>query len=114
MRINICEFAEKMEQCGNTYEPCPEPEAVQGYVISDRIPVGDKVFVLAYNPNAVEKYVTWQGYASNSKRYDWGHYWSDRSQAWTDCFRRADAERTGKIYDHTKTIKQRQSRNEAR
>jgi hypothetical protein len=111
---HICEFAEKMECAGNTYAPCSEPEMVQGYVITDRMPVGDKVFVLAHNPNAVQKYVTWQGYASKSGRYDWGHYWSSRSEAWTDCFRRADAERTGRHYDHTEVIKQRQGRDEAR
>jgi hypothetical protein len=95
---HICEFAENMERNGNTYAPCPEPETVHGYVITDRMPVSDKIFVLAHNPDAVEKYVTWQGYADKSRGYDFGHYWSERSQAWTDCFRRADAERTGIAY----------------
>ena len=111
---HICEFAEKMEQNGNEYEPCPEPETVHGYVITDRMPVGDKVFVLAKNPDAAQKFVTWQGYTDKSRGYDGGHYWSNRSDAWTDCFRRADAERTGISYDHTKIIKQRQERDSAR
>ena len=111
---HICEFAEKMERNGNKYEPCPEPEAVNGYIITDRISVGDKVFVLAHNPDAVQKYVTWQGYEDKSRGYDWGHYWNNRSDAWGDCFRRADAERTGIPYDHTKFYKQRQERNDAR
>ena len=111
---HICEFAEKMERNGNTYEPCPEPEIVHGYLITDRMPVGDKVFVMAHNPNAAQKYVTWQGYKDKSLGYDWGHYWNDRSEAWTDCFRRADAERTGKSYDHTKAYKQRSDRDDAR
>jgi hypothetical protein len=112
--LHICEFAEKMERAGNTYEPCPEPEIIHGYVITDRIPVGDKVFVLAHNPDAVQKYVTWQGYADKSRGYDWGHYWNNRSDAWTDCFRRADSERTGRPYDHTKFIKQARHRDDAR
>ena len=111
---HICEFAEKMEQNGNKYEPCPEPETVHGYVITDRMPVGDKIFVLAKNPDAAQKFVTWQGYTDKSRGYDWGHYWSNRSDAWTDCFCRADAERTGIPYDHTKIIKQRQERDSAR
>jgi hypothetical protein len=78
------------------------------------MPVGDKVFVMAHNPDAVQKYVTWQGYQDKGRGYDWGHYWSNRSDAWTDCFRRADSERTGRPYDHTKFIKQRQDREEAR
>lgn len=110
---HICQFAERMEQNGNTYEPCPEPEVVHGYMITDRMPVGNKVFVLAHNPNAVQPWVTWQG-NKNSPGYDWGHYWSERSDAWTDYFRRTDAERTGKSYDHTKTYKQRQGRDNVR
>jgi hypothetical protein len=111
---HIYELAGTMERSGNAYAPCPEPETVQGYMITDRIPVGDKVLVLAHNPNAAEEYVTWQGYADKSRGYDFGHYWSERSKAWTDCKRRAYAERTGRAYDHTKTIRQRQGRDEAR
>jgi hypothetical protein len=111
---HICEFAEKMERNGNAYAPCPEPETIHGYVITDRMSVGDKVFVLAHNPDAAQKYVTWQGYADKSHGYDWGHYWDSRSDAWTDCFRRADNERTGSPYDHMKVAKQRQNRDEAR
>lgn len=111
---HICEFAEKSERVGNKYEPCPEPEVIHGYIITDRMPVGKKVFVMAHNPNAVQKYVTWQGYSDKSRGYDLGHYWSNRSDAWTDCFRRADSERTGIPYDHTKSMKQRQDRGDAR
>jgi hypothetical protein len=113
--LHICQFAEMMEQNGSKYEPCPEPETVHGYVITDRMPVGDKVFVMAHNPDAVQKYVTWQGYADKSRGYDLGHYWDNRSDAWTDCFRRADSERAGRPYDHTKFIKQREkNRDDAR
>jgi hypothetical protein len=78
------------------------------------MPVGDKVYVMAHNPDAVQKYVTWQGYEDKSRGYDWGHYWSSRSDAWTDCFRRAESERTGVPYDHTELIRQRQGRSDAR
>ena len=112
---HICQFAEMMEKNGSAYEPCPEPETVHGYVITARMPVGDKVFVMAHNPDAVQKYVTWQGYADKNRGYDWGHYWNSHSDAWTDCFRRADSERTGIPYDHTKFIKQREkNRDDAR
>ena len=111
---HICQFAEIMEGNGSTYAPCPEPESVHGYVITDRMPVGDKVFVLAHNPNAVQKYVTWQGYPDKKSGYDWGHYWSKHSDAWTDYQRRANSERTGIPYDHTKAYKQSKSHDDAR
>jgi len=107
---HICEFAEKMERAGNTYEPCSEPQKVAGYVITDRMPAREKVFVMGHNPNAVQPWVTWQSYPDNPSNFDWGHYWNNRSDAWGDLFRRADAERTGKVYDHTKFIKQKQNR----
>jgi len=107
---HICEFAEKMERIGSRYEPCPEPEIVQGYVITDRTPVRDKVFVLAHNPKAVQPFVTWQCRNDGRQDYHWGHYWSDRSVAQKDYFNRADAERTGRAYDHTKLIKPPKSR----
>ena len=110
---HICEFAERMERNGSIYAPCPEPEIVAGYMITDRMPVKDKVFVLAQNPNAVQPWVTWQA-RNDRPGYDWGHYWTDRSEARTDYFLRADAELTGKSYDHTKHYKQPKNRDEAR
>ena len=103
---HICEFSERMEQAGNSYAPCLEPEVVQGYRITDKSFAGDKVFVLAHNPDAVQPWVTWQG-RTDRPGYDWGHYWSDRSTAWTDYFHRTDAERTGQAYDYTQLQKQR-------
>jgi len=111
--FHICQFAEIQERNGSTYEPCPELEVVAGYMITDRISVRDKVFVLAHNPNAVQPWVTWKG-RNDRPGYDLGHYWSGRSDAWTDYFRRADAERTGATYDHTKAYRQRQDRSDAR
>jgi len=111
--LHICQFAEIQERNGSTYEPCPKPEIVEGYVITDRMPVRDKVFVLAHNPDAVQPWVTWLG-RNDLPGYALGHYWKSHSDAWTDYFRRADAERTGQVYDHTKLMKQRQDRSDAR
>jgi hypothetical protein len=110
---HVCDFAERMERNGSVYEPCPEPEVVSGYIITHRMPVNDKVFVLAHNPNAVQPWVTWQG-RNDRTGYDWGHYWPERSQAWSDYFRRVDSERTGEPYDHTKYYKQPKNRDDAR
>jgi hypothetical protein len=103
-----------MERAGNKCEPCPEPEIVHGYVITNRMPVGDKVFVMEHNPEAVQKFVTWQGYEDKSRGYDYGHYWSNRSDAMNDYLNRAESERTGVPYDHTQFLKQRQGRDDAR
>ena len=117
---HIDEFAERMAQNGSKYAPCPEPEIVHGYMITDRMPVKSKMFVMAYHPSAAQKYVTWQGYIApdgsidKSRGYDWGHYWNDRSSASTDYFRRADSERTGIPYDHTQAYKNKSDRDNAR
>ena len=108
---HICEFAERMERNGSITAPCPAPEVVAGYMITDRMPVKDKVIVLAHNPNAVQPWVTWQA-RNDRPGYDWGHYWSDRSDARTDYFLRADSECTGKPYDHTKAYKQPKKRDD--
>jgi hypothetical protein len=116
---HICEFAEICERNGHSYEPCPTPEIVAGYVITDRMPVGDKVFALAQfvtgdSPvGAVQKYVTWQG-RNDRPGWDAGHYWNQRSDALMDYFNRHDAERSGRVYDHTRLQKQAKSREEAR
>ena len=102
---HIAEFAERMEQNGSKYAPCPSPEIVGGYTITDRTSVNDKVFALAHNPDAVQKFATWQG-RPDRPGYDLGHYFTDRSEAWGDYFRRADAERTGRPYDFEKEYKQ--------
>ena len=111
---HICQFAELIERNGATVRPDTEQEANCGYRILQRKYAGNIVFKLGYNPNAVQKYVTWQSYTDNPTRYDWGHYWSDKSTAQTDLFRRTDAKLRGISYDHTKLIKQRESRNIAR
>ena len=104
--FHIREFAEKMEKFRNTYEPCPTPEKIAGYMITDRIPVRNKEFVLAHNPKSVDPYVTWVRNLDYSSGYELGHYWSKQTTALTDLFHRAEAERTDKPYDHTKLIRE--------
>ena len=111
---HICQFAEIQERNGATVKPEIEPEINCGYRIIQRNYAGDKVFKLGVNPNAAQKYVTWQSYRDNPTRYDWGNYWSDRSTANTDLFLRTDAERRGTSYDHTKLIKKGKTRDNAR
>ena len=111
---HICQYAELLGRNGATVRPETEPEINQGYRIIQRTPVGDKLFKLGFNPNAVQKYVTWQSYTDNPTRYDWGHYWNDKTAASADLFRRADSERTGIPYDHTKFIQQHRNRSNAR
>lgn len=98
---HICQFAEIQERNDFKYEPENEPEMVDSYRITNRIPVGNKTFVLGHSPKAVEPYATWQAYRDKPGK-DLGHYWTNRSDAWTDLQRRANAERTGIPYDHTK------------
>ena len=110
---HICEFAEVLERNGSKVEPEKEPEMVGGYYrITHRIPVGDKVHVMGHSPTSPQPYATWQAYRDRPGK-DWGHYWSNRSDAWSDLLCRADAERTGKSYDHTKKNKQK-NRDDAR
>ena len=110
---HICQFAEMMERSGNTYKPCPTPEKIAGYMITDRIPVNNKEVVMAHNPVAASPYVTWVRH-TDFPDYEIGHYWSDKSIARNDFLLRAESERTGKPYDHTKLIKQNETRDKAR
>jgi len=90
--FHICEFAERMEENGTRYAPAEPQEVVAGYTVTDKSVVGKKTFVLAHNPDAVQPYVTWQGHAEKPG-YDWGHYFSSRSDAHGDYIRRAHEER---------------------
>jgi len=108
---HICQFAEIQARIGSKVEPETEPEIVSGYRITARTFVGDKVFVMAHNPKAVQPWATWQG-RNDRPGYDWGHYWSDKRTARTDFFLRADSERTGMSYDHTTLIKKEKNRGE--
>ena len=112
--FHICQFAEIQERNNAIVRQEIETEINRGYRIMQRNTVGDKVFKLGVNPNAVQKYVTWQSYPDNPARYDWGHYWNDKSIAAKDLFLRTDAERRDISYDHTKLIQQNKKRDDAR
>lgn len=76
-------------------QPSPESvpqEKVAGYVISERVKVGKKTFVLGENPKAVSPFVTWQQLEGRFG-YDLGHYFSNRDKALTDLHTRAERER---------------------
>lgn len=49
---HACQFAEIQERNGSTVEPEKEPQMVSSYRITNRIPVGDKVYVMGHCPNA--------------------------------------------------------------
>jgi len=98
---HIRQFAEIQQNIGSTYFPEPNPEMVSGYRVTHRTFVRDLVFKLGHNPDAVQPYATWRCNKADPSNNYWGHYWSDRSTAHTDFFRRADAARTDTPYDHT-------------
>lgn len=73
----------------------------QGYVITDQIQVGNKVFVLGESQTAPSKFVTWQSYADNVNSYDWGHYKDSRISALEDMCKRALSEiENVKVYEN--------------
>jgi hypothetical protein len=72
--------------------PVSQRDTVSGYTVTARIPIGEKMLVLAENPHAVQPFVTWQGH-KDSKRFDWGHYYDRRVDAVRDLYRRVNSER---------------------
>jgi hypothetical protein len=101
---HICQHADIRQRIGATIEPETQPEIVAGYRVRQRNFVGDKVFVMAHNPDAVQPWVTWQG-QKNCPGYDWGHYYERRSDASTVLFCRTDAARHGTPYEPFKPQK---------
>lgn len=77
---------------GEKEKPLPEKQYAGKYEIIEQIGVGQKVFVLGRNPNAVEPYGTWQGYKNSSRGFDLGHYFSTRENAKADLHVRAGQE----------------------
>ena len=59
-----------------------------GYVITDRLTVGNSEFVIGQNENAPAKFVTWKC-TKGEKNYYWGHYCKDRLIALEDLCNRA-------------------------
>ena len=79
-----------------------DKRANHGYVITDQIQVGNKVFVVGESETSPDKFVTWQSYANNANAYDWGHYSSSRLQALEDVCKRALSE-INNVKEHSKS-----------
>lgn len=62
-----------------------------GYTITDRITVGNSIFVLGQSETAPAKFVIWKCKRDDTgkKTYFWGHYCNDRLTAVEDLCRRA-------------------------
>jgi hypothetical protein len=59
-----------------------------GYVITDRLTVGDTQFVIGQRDKAPAKFVTWRC-KKGEKNYYWGHYCKNRLSALEDLCNRA-------------------------
>lgn len=65
-----------------------EKENNAGYIITDRLTVGNAEFVIGENESAPAKFVTWKC-NKGEKNYYWGHYCHDRLTALEDLCNRA-------------------------
>lgn len=65
-----------------------DQEINAGYVITDRLTIGNTEFVIGQNENAPAKFVTWKC-NKGEKNYYWGHYCNDRMTALEDLCNRA-------------------------
>jgi hypothetical protein len=59
-----------------------------GYVITDRLSIGNTEFVIGQNENAPAKFVTWKC-NKGERNYYWGHYCNDRMTTLEDLCNRA-------------------------
>lgn len=68
-----------------------EARASQGYVVIKSKRIKTVEVLLAYNPKAVQPYVTWKAYAhSQFQDFNFGNYFSEREQAERDFLRRVE------------------------
>jgi len=65
-----------------------DKEVNVGYVITDRLTVGNSEFVIGQNENAPANCVTWKC-TKGETNYYWGHYCKDRLTALEDLCNRA-------------------------
>jgi len=63
-------------------------ESNAGYVITDRLTVGNAEFVIGHSEKAPAQFVTWKC-RRDEKEYFWGHYMGDRLAAVEDLCKRA-------------------------
>jgi hypothetical protein len=59
-----------------------------GYIITDRLTVGNVEFVIGQSEEAPANFVTWKC-RKGEKEYFWGHYMNDRLTALEDLCKRA-------------------------
>jgi len=62
-------------------------ESNAGYVITDRLTVGNAEFVIGHSEKAPAQFVTWRC-RKGEKEYFWGHYLGDRLAAVGDLCKR--------------------------
>jgi hypothetical protein len=77
-----------------------DQEINAGYIITDRLTVGNTEFVIGQNENSPAKFVTWRC-TKGEKDYYWGHYCKERLTALEDLCNRALDE-----IHHLKTFQQ--------
>ncbi len=65
-----------------------DQEINSGYIITDRLTIGNMEFVIGQNENAPAKFVTWRC-TKGEKDYYWGHYCKDRLTVVEDLCNRA-------------------------
>lgn len=65
-----------------------DQEINAGYIITDRLTVGNAEFVIGQREEAPAKFVTWKC-KKGEKDYYWGHYCNDRLTALEDLCNRA-------------------------
>jgi len=102
---HVDEFASRMATNGNIYAPETRPEFAEGYHIIWKMAAKDRVFAMGHNPEAAQPWATWQG-VKGREGYESGHFYDQRSDAYTDLIRRTNAHREGRQYDAWKPPKQ--------
>lgn len=70
------------------YDKLYGKEIVKGYYITDSVTLNDDTFVMGYNPNAPQPYVTWLKSGDNS--YSMGHYFDNELKAKCNLLERAE------------------------
>lgn len=84
-----------------TYDKLYGKESVKGYFIVDSVTLNNNTFVMGYNPNAPQPYVTWQ---KSDDEYSLGHYFSNELKAKCDLLKRADNTLNNEKYDFIDNI----------
>ncbi|MDR0324782.1 MAG: hypothetical protein LBI19_01635 [Oscillospiraceae bacterium] len=100
--LHIHQFAKTNKHNNADVKPLDAPEIINGYRIYAKMFVGQMVYVSAVNPQAQpsKKFSTWQTH--NEKRISRkARLFSNRLDAWTDLFLRAEGERRGVPYNPT-------------